>query len=158
VTNISTGMVKFRPIAAADFFFQGDDAGTGIFTQGPPRFVGGTNLDSGSSGGFVEVLTGSPPWSHYEALDYPTVWIKAKGAANVDAAQGVYNDHIVDTAVDNAGAVEWDQPLTGIGPGETRSFEVVIRSAVPSALQLSPTNAGSRQGVPVNITATATDS
>ena len=63
-------------------------------------------------------------------------------------------------AVDNAGGVEWDQDATGPGlaAGATRSYELLVRSAVPSALQLSPTNAASRQGVPINITATALDS
>ena len=61
--------VNFKALAAADFFFQGDDAGTGIFTAGPPRFIGGTNLDSGSSGGFAEVTGGGlEPWSAYQAL------------------------------------------------------------------------------------------
>jgi hypothetical protein len=155
VKNISGGTLKFRAISAADFFFEGDDAGTGIFTQGPPRFIGGTNLDSGSSGGFVEV---SPSWSHYQALDYPSVWTKTKAAAGVAPNQGVFDDTVVSESVDNAGAVEWDQQLaTGIANNATTSFEVVVRSAVPSQLQLNPTNAGSRQGVPVNITATATD-
>ena len=151
VSNVSMGTVQFKAIAAADFFFEGDDAGTGIFTQGPPRFIGGTNVNSGSSGGFVEV---SPAWSHYQALDYPTVWEKVKEAAV--SSGPVWDDSVLDHADDNAGGVEWDaQSLTS---GTTTSYELVIRSAVPSALQLNPTNAGSRQGVPIGITATATDS
>ena len=142
--------LSFKAIAAADFFFEGDDAGTGIFTQGPPRFIGGTNVDSGSSGGFVEV---APAWSHYQALDYPSVWTKVRNAA---AVTQVWDDTVLDHPADNAGGVEWDnQSLTG---GATASYELIIRSAVPSALQLNPTNAGSRQGVPIAITATATDS
>ncbi|HEY7620400.1 MAG TPA: hypothetical protein VH834_11535 [Solirubrobacteraceae bacterium] len=143
--------VAFKAIAAADFFFEGDDAGTGIFTQGPPRFIGGTNVDSGSSGGFVEV---SPAWSHYQALDFPTVWSKVRAAA--DTTGQVWDDTVLDQPADNAGGVEWDDQT--LANGATSSYELVIRSAVPSALQLNPTNAGSRQGVPINITATATDS
>ena len=45
----------FKAIAAADFFFDGSDRGTGIYTQGPPQFIGGTNADTGNSGGFAEV-------------------------------------------------------------------------------------------------------
>jgi hypothetical protein len=151
VRNASMSTVQYKAIAAADFFFEGDDAGTGIFTQGPPRFIGGTNVDSGSSGGFVEV---SPAWSHYQALDFPTVWSKLEGAAaNTDA---VWDDSVLDHPADNAGGVEWD--AQSLAAGATRSYELVIRSAVPSALQLNPTNAGSRQGVPIGITATATDS
>jgi len=151
VRNVSMGTVQYKAIAAADFFFEGDDAGTGIFTQGPPRFIGGTNVDSGSSGGFVEV---SPAWTHYQALDFPTVWTKVQGAAaNGDP---VWDDSVLDQAADNAGGVEWDSQ--SLAAGATASYELVIRSAVPSALQLNPTNAGSRQGVPIGITATATDS
>jgi hypothetical protein len=151
VKNNDMGTLSFKAIAAADFFFEGDDAGTGIFTQGPPRFIGGTNVDSGSSGGFVEV---SPAWSHYQALDYPTVWSKVQGAAASSAP--VWDDTVLDHPADNAGGVEWDGQT--LNNGQTASYEIVIRSAVPSALQLNPTNAGSRQGVPIAISATATDS
>jgi hypothetical protein len=143
--------VQFKAIAAADFFFEGDDAGTGIFTEGPPRFIGGTNVDSGSSGGFVEV---SPRWSHYQALDFPTVWQKVRNAAA--GTTPVWDDTVLDHPADNAGGVEWD--AQSLVAGATASYELVVRSAVPSALQLNPTNAGSRQGVPISITATATDS
>jgi hypothetical protein len=154
VKNTSGLDLRFKAIAAADFFFEGDDAGTGIFTQGPPRFIGGTNVDSGSSGGFVEV---SPAWSAYQALDYPTVWTKVQSAASDTDA--VWDNSVLDHPADNAGGVEWDQTLTTpLANNATASYELVIRSAVPSALQLNPTNAGSRQGVPISITATATDS
>ncbi len=162
VHNNTGSPVKFKALAAADFFFQGDDAGTGIFTAGPPRFIGGTNLDSGSSGGFVEVTApGLAPWSAYQALPYggspSDVWGKVQGAASSTAA--TFDNTVVPVPVDNAGGVEWDQDATGTGlaSGATRSFELVVRSAVPSALQLNPTNAGSRQKVPINITATALD-
>ena len=154
VKNLQATPLRFKALAAADFFFEGDDAGVGIFTQGPPRFIGGTNVDSGSSGGFVEV---SPIWDAYQALDYPTVWTKVRSAA-ADTNK-VWDNSVLDHPDDNAGGVEWDQGLTTpLNNGQTRSFDLIIRSAVPSALQLNPTNAASRQGVPVGITATATDS
>jgi hypothetical protein len=154
VTNLQPTPLRFKALAAADFFFEGDDAGVGIFTQGPPRFIGGTNVDSGSSGGFVEV---SPAWDAYQALDFPTVWSKVRGAAA--DTNPVWDNSVLDHPDDNAGGVEWDQGLTTpLNNGQTRSFDLIIRSAVPSALQLTPTNAASRQGVPVGITATATDS
>src|SRR5262249_34700088 len=73
VRNGSGAPLEFKALAAADFFFDGSDRGTGIFTEGPPRFVGGTNADTGNSGGFEEVLGGpsnSPPWSAYQALAF----------------------------------------------------------------------------------------
>jgi hypothetical protein len=159
VHNNSGGAVNFKALTAADFFFQGDDAGTGIFTAGPPRFIGGTNLDSGSSGGFAEVTEGGlAPWSAYEALTFPDVWTKIEESASSTGA--TFDDSVLAEARDNAGGVEWDQDATGPGlaNGATRSYELLVKSAVPSALQLNPTNAGSRQGVPINITATALDS
>jgi hypothetical protein len=159
VHNETGVSLNFKALAAADFFFEGDDAGVGIFTAGPPRFLGGTNLDSGSSGGFVEVTEGGhPAWSVYQALDYPTVWTKVEGAAS--STDPTFDDTVLSESRDDAGGVEWDQDVTGPGlaNGGTRSYEVVIRSAVPAALQLNPTNGASRQKVPINITATATDS
>jgi hypothetical protein len=154
-----SGPIHFKALAAADFFFEGSDRGTGIYTQGPPQFVGGTNADTGASGGFVEVPSTSH-WSAYQALEYGhapgQVWNKVEGAGN--AAQ-TFDDSVVGEQVDNAGGVEWDQYATGAGltGGATATFDVIVRNAVPSALQLNPTNAGSPKGVPINFTATAVD-
>jgi hypothetical protein len=154
VRNLQATALRFKALTAADFFFDGDDAGVGIFTQGPPRFVGGTNVNTGSSGGFVEV---SPAWDAYQALDFPTVWSKVQGAAANTSA--VWDNSVLDHPDDNAGGVEWDQGVTTpLDQNQERAFDLIIRSAIPSALQLSPTNAASRQGVPVGITARATDS
>ena len=163
VENTSAAPLKLKALAAADFFFDGSDQGTGIYTDGPPRFVGGTNADTGNSGGFSEVTGGaspSPAWSRYQALAYGSdeneVWGKIAHAA--DNTAPTFDDSVVGEPVDNAGGVEWDQYLTAPIPvGQTRSFELVARSAIPSALQLSPSNAGSPRGVPINVTATATN-
>jgi hypothetical protein len=161
VTNTSGAPLNFKAMAAADFFFDGSDVGTGIFTNGPPRFIGGTNADSGRSGGFVEVLSGSDPWSTYQALEFGDeanqVWGKIMASAG--SASATFDGSVIGEPVDNAGAVEWDQFATGAGlaASGTATFAVVVRTALPSALQLSPTNAGAPQGVPVNISARATD-
>jgi hypothetical protein len=148
--------VDFKAFAAADFFFDGSDRGTGIYTVGPPQFVGGTNADTGNSGGFEEVPASSP-WSAYEALAYgddaDQVWGKIKAAAASPAP--VLSNHVVEEQVDNAGAVEWD--VTGLANNATRTFELIARSAVPAALQLNPNNAGAPQGTPISINATATN-
>jgi hypothetical protein len=161
VTNISGTTRHFKALGAADFYFEGSDRGTGIFTQGPPRFIGGTNADTGNSGGFEEVTSGSPAWSAYQALPYggdPTeVWGKVAGAASSPTPS--FDNTVVGEQVDNAGGVEWDQNVTpgGLANTATASFELVARNAVPSALQITPTNAGSPQGVPINFTVTALD-
>ena len=148
----------FKALAAADFYFEGSDRGTGIFTQGPPRFIGGTNADTGNSGGFEEVA-GSPAWSAYQALPYgndPTeVWGKVENAGT--SASASFDSTVVGEQVDNAGGVEWDQYVAGLAPGATASFELVARNAVPSALQITPPNAGSPQRVPINFTVNAVD-
>ncbi len=161
VKNTSGVALKLKALAAADFYFDGSDRGTGIYTQGPPRFVGGTNADTGNSGGFSEVTGGtstSPPWSHYQALAWgfaaTDVWPKVQNAAA--NTNKTFDDTVNGEPVDNAGGVEWDQYLTTpIPAGATRRFELTVKNAVPALLQLTPSNAGSPRGVPINVTATA---
>ena len=161
VQNNSASAVKFKALAAADFYFEGSDRGTGIYTEGPPRFIGGTNADTGLSGGLVEVTgTGLAPWSAYQALEWGPgsnqIWGKVGAAASTAPT---FDDTVLGESVDNAGGVEWDQDATGAGlaAGATRSFALAVRSAVPSALQLTPSNGGAPQGVPIDFQARATN-
>ena len=153
--------VRFKALAGADFYFDGSDRGTGIYVNGPPRFIGGTNADSGNSGGFSEVTgapSTSPPWSAYQALPYGggtgEIWGEIQTAAATSTA--TFDNSVVGTPVDNAGGVEWDQyAVTGLPANGDRVFELIAKSAVPQPLQLTPPNAGSPRGVPINFTATA---
>ena len=163
VRNTAATAAHFKAFAAADFFFDGSDRGTGIYTQGPPQFIGGTNADTGNSGGFAEV-PGTTAWSRYQALAFGSadneVWGKINNAAAADAP--TFDDSVVGEQVDNAGGVEWDQYVTGGTPGSlaagaSATFSLVARSAVPSALQINPPNAGSPKGVPINFTVGAFD-
>lgn len=158
VHNVSAAPIRFKALAAADFFFEGDDAGTGVFTQGPPRFLGGTNADTGNSGGFEEVLGGSAlPWSTYEALAFPDVWDDRIEDAAASSAP-TFTGAVLGTPADNAGGVEWDQKLSApLAAGGHQAFSVRVRNAVPAVLRLQPSNAGAPRGVPINITALATD-
>jgi len=158
VTNNSNAAQHFKALSAADFYFEGSDRGTGIFTQGPPRFVGGTNADTGRSGGYVEATANSPAWSHYQAFNYPDVWDDAVEEAAA-TTNPVFADTVEGESDDNAGGIEWDNMLSGAGlaPGATTTYEVVIRNAVPAALQFNTTNAGSPQRVPISFVATAKD-
>jgi 3D (Asp-Asp-Asp) domain-containing protein len=158
VSNNEAATIKYNAFAAADFLFEGDDRGTGVFTVGPPRFIGGTNVDSGQSGGFQETnADSSPNWSHYQELPYPDVWRDVVQAA-ADDPPAQFDDTVNPDDVDNAGGVEWDNTSTGLNPGDSATYELVSRVTVPAALQLNPTNGGAPQGVPINITATAIDS
>lgn len=158
VHNDSSSTVAFKALFAGDFFFDGSDRGTGIYTDGPPRFIGGTNSDTGNSGGFAEVTSnGSPSWSAYQALEFGSgpdqVWGKIQGAASTTGP--TFDNTVIGDPVDNAGGTEWDN--NSIAPSATRAFELTVRSAVPSALQLTPTNGGSPKGVPISFTARATN-
>lgn len=161
VKNVSSPAVAlpFKALVGADFYFEGSDWGTGIFTQGPPRFVGGTNADTGRSGGFVEVQAPATPWSHYQALTYAgdlSVWTRIREAA--DNSNNVFDDTAYGQPDDNAGAVEWDDRVTSpLAGGDTAGYEVTVRTALPSALQFDQTNAGAPQGVPITFTVTAKD-
>jgi hypothetical protein len=160
VRNVTPAPLTFKALAAADFFFEGSDRGTGVYTDGPPRFVGGTNAGTGRSGGFAELPALSELWSHYEALAFGglpmQVWGKVRAAGESPAAS--LADTVLGELADNAGAVEWDGRLTAPLPGgQTARFAVTVRSAVPAALQLTPSNAAGRQGEPLAFTATARD-
>jgi hypothetical protein len=163
VHNARGSAVHFKALAAADFYFDGSDRGTGIYTDGPPRFIGGTNADSGASGGFLEATgSGLQPWSAYQALEFgpspEEVWGKVQGAASTTGPS--FDGTVIGDPVDDAGGVEWDQDASGAGlpAGATRKFELSIRSAVPAAMQIVPSNGGAPQGVPIDFTATATNS
>lgn len=162
VENETGFPIHFRAFAAADFYFEGDDRGTGVFTQGPPRFIGGTNVDTGRSGGFVEVTGAgngvSPPWTHYQELPWPNIWDDVIQQADEPAVH--FNDTVDPNDEDNAGGVEWDtyEGGSGLANGSSAIFELIGRVGAPAALRLDPTNAGAPQGVPINITATALDS
>lgn len=160
VHNATGTAINFKALSAADFYFDGSDRGTGIYTDGPPRFIGGTNSDTGNSGGFAEVTGGAlTPWTAYQALAYggsaDEVWGKIGSAASTTAA--TFDNTVNGDSVDNAGGTEWDQDATGGGlaGGGDRQYELEARSAVPSALQITPTNGGAPRGVPINFTAVA---
>jgi hypothetical protein len=165
VKNASGQALRFKALAAADFFFEGSDRGTGIFTQGPPRFVGGTNADTGRSGGFVEVA--SAVWTHYQALEFggfggspavPDIWNDKVEHAG-DAVAATFEDEIEGTPTDNAGGVEWDDTLAGtaLANQATATYALTVRSALPAALQFDKSNAGAPQGTPITFVATAKD-
>ncbi|MEV4419113.1 hypothetical protein AB0L40_03950 [Patulibacter sp. NPDC049589] len=164
VRNTSGGPLNLRAIVAADFYFDGDDTGTGVFTAGPPRFVGGTNVDTGRSGGFEEAQgPGTTPWTRYQALPYGgtdepgSVWNTVRHAA--DDGEDGFDDTVVGGQVDNAGAAQWDDWAGGGGlpAGATATYQVVARAAIPAALQLTPPNAQTQQGTPLGYTAAITD-
>ncbi len=158
VTNTSPSPLKLKALAAADFYFDGSDKGTGIFTEGPPASSAAptrTRELRRLRGGLGRDLA-SPPWSHYQALpwggDDTDIWGKVARGRQHDPD---FNNNVVGEPVDNAGGVEWDHTSPRRSRPATRTFELTVKNAVPALLQLTPSNAGSPRGVPVNVTATA---
>ena len=161
VRNVTAAPLSFKALAAADFFFEGSDAGTGVFTDGPPRFVGGTNPDTGRSGGFAELPTSSRRRGRTTRRS-PSAAARTRcggrSRRRPAAAEPTFTDGVLGTPSDNAGGVEWDQQLAApLAPGATARFAIGVRSAAPAALQLTPPRAAGPQGVPIAFTATARD-
>jgi hypothetical protein len=163
VTNTSGAALPFKALAAADFYFEGSDVGTGIYTEGPPRFVGGTNADTGRSGGFVESAGSAAPWTAYQALewsghdDIKDVWNDVIEHA-ADSPSPSFANTVEGRPTDNAGGVEWDETLNApLQNNQTKTYELIVRSAVPAALQFDKTNAGAPQRTPITFVATAKD-
>ena len=115
VQNVSGSAVTFKALAAADFYFDGSDRGTGIYTEGPPRFIGGTNADTGNSGGMIEATgSGLAPWSAYQALEWGPAPTRSGGrSTRRPRTAPTFDDTVLGEPVDNAGGVEWDQDATG---------------------------------------------
>jgi len=171
VTNLTGAPLNFRAFAAADFYYDGDDWGNGVFAPGPPRFVGGTNSDTGRTGGLEEVVGGGAlPWSAYEALEYGhgEPWVDSTDELRryvwwvIDNGwdDGVgFGDTVMSGHVDNAGGVEWNQYRTvALAPGQQARFALTVRAAVPATLQLLPDNGGrTPQGSPLTTTVVALD-
>jgi hypothetical protein len=154
VTNPAT-KIYFRAIYAGDLYVDGDDAGSGVFLNGPPRFIGGLNAAAGVLGGFVEAPEPALPWSAFQELPYPTVWETIE--STVDAPQA-FNGSVEPSEIDNAAGVEWDQLReTGLAAGDEQSFTVINRTQIPSTLRISPTSQTLTQGQTETINVTALD-
>lgn len=169
VVNTTADPINFKAFAAADFYFDGDDWGTGVFDPGPPRFIGGRNVDTGRSGGFEETNEGGAlGWSRYQSLQYaPDSWdgdgnadeIWPLIAASADSFAPTLRNTVIGDRVDNAAAVEWDQFARDrqLAPGASATFAVVTRAAIPATLRLIASADAAPQGVPVTLLAEMTD-
>jgi hypothetical protein len=160
VRNATESPLPFKAFAAADFYVDGSDAGTAVYLDGPPRFVGSTNPETGRSAGFAELPGPVEPWSHYEvpaAGDDPAaVWGKVQAAGRTTAPTLL--DVLLAAPGDNAGAVEWDRYATApLAAGATATFGLSIRTAAPNGLRVMPSIARGQQGVAIPFTIEATD-
>ena len=115
----NTGATRFpqtRASMGADLAGGGNDNGTGLLEQGPPRFVGGFNDSVGSVAGLTEIT----PWSHFEEGGFGGVLSRADADPNLESLA----DRVEPTEVDNGVAAQWDGSLA---PGQSASYEVAWR-------------------------------
>lgn len=123
VQNASALPVRFRASTGADLYLEGSDTGTGFFSAGPPRLVGGINDETGAAGGLEEnLVSGLPRWSHFQEGPYGLVFQAIRDVAG----QGM-TDTIDSTSVDNGAGVQWDDhysPAAALAPGATAAYAV----------------------------------
>ena len=134
VRNVSAAPVAFIFGTSADLFVE-SDAGSGILSAGPPRFVGGSNRTSGTVGGVEEVLssqlpgeaaaTAVAPWASYEEGDPFPVTRRLGGS---DAFSNTINPAFMDNAV---GVSFDDRVAAPLAAGQTARYEVIWHLSRP---------------------------
>ncbi|HKI67638.1 MAG TPA: hypothetical protein VJ989_10280, partial [Solirubrobacterales bacterium] len=151
VKNVSGSSLAYRALAAADLYLEGSDDGTGFFTPGPPRMVGGLSEATGRAGGLREVPTS--PWSAFQELPYENIWedtVFAPGGPG-------FNNSIDSRLLDNAIGVQWDDHYSsGLGNGATASYEIEWQFGL-AGLTAAPASALLGTGSFHQVTVTATD-
>lgn len=147
ITNVDASMrtIPFIWGTSADLYIDGSDSGTGVFIDGPNRFVGGTNSISRTTGGLQEVTssllpgestpTAIPPWASYEEGNYSTVTSRL---GSNDAFTNTINPNLVDNGV---GASFDNRASSGLTPGQTQRYEVIWHVKRPTPLSASPATA-----------------
>jgi len=145
--------LHFHAIEAGDLYVASSDAGTGLFLGGPPRFIGGQNVTTGTLGGFIEA---SPEWTNYQEGGYfEPIW---EAVNNSTASTPVFDNSIDPNLIDNGIGVSWDQFLApGLPAGQHAVFSIVNRSQVPTTLGVQPVSQTHTVGQTATVTVTATD-
>jgi hypothetical protein len=160
--------LKFHAIYAGDLYTDDSDFGTGVFLNGPPRFVGGQNSSTGVFGGLIE--TGTPAWTNYETACWnevpeercPTtspadmgIWPAVRAAGKETP---VFNDDIDPNLIDNAVGVSWDDHLSAaLKPAETATYSIINRAQIPAGLSIQPVTQTHTVGQTGTVTVTAAD-
>jgi hypothetical protein len=152
VKNVSGDVLKFRATEAADLYVEGNDAGTGTFNPGPPRFVGGVNPPTGNSGGIAE--DADTPFDSYQLSSYSAIWALVGDSPNTALA-----NTIDEADQDNGVAVQWDDYLSqaGLASDATARFEITWYLRANAALFLRPQEAAAKTGTEHSVLATLRD-
>ena len=128
IRNISAQAIPFVFGTSADLFI-GSDAGEGVFVVTAPRFIGGRNTFSGTTGGLEEVTSSQlpgeaaatpvAPWASYEEGDpFPVT----RRLGSQDAFTNTINPLFMDNGV---GVSFNDRATSGLPVGETARYEVI---------------------------------
>lgn len=137
IRNVSGGAIPFVFGTSADLFI-GSDAGEGVFVATAPRFIGGRNKLSGTTGGLEEVTSSQlpgeaaatpvAPWASYEEGDPFPVTRRLSGQ---DAFLNTINPLFMDNGV---GVSFADRATTGLPADATARYEVIwYLSRAPTA-------------------------
>lgn len=142
VRNLSAQPIPFIFGTSADLFIE-SDAGEGVLLAGPPRFVGGRNKFSGTTGGLEEVTSSQlpgeavatpvAPWASYEEGDpFPVT----RRLGTQDAFTNTINPLFMDNGV---GASFGNHATSGLPAGDTARYEVIWHHVRPApALDAAP--------------------
>jgi hypothetical protein len=163
ITNVDGAMrtIPFIWGTSADLYIDGSDLGTGVFIDGPNRFVGGTNSVSRTTGGLQEVTssllpgestpTVIPPWASYQEGHYSTVTSRL---TSNDAFTNTIDPNLVDNGV---GASFDSRASSGLTPGQTQRYEVIWHVKRPTPLSASPASAAEELPGDHEVTLTLVD-
>lgn len=153
LTTAPSATLHFHAIEAGDLYVANSDAGTGVFLGGPPRFIGGQNVLTGTLGGFIEA---TPEWSNWQEGGYSSsIWNAVRKST---AAGPVFDGSIDLSLIDNGAGASWDQYLTtGLPAGQHAQFTVLNRSQIPTTLGVQPVQQTHTVGQTATVTVTATD-
>lgn len=163
ITNVDSGMrtIPFIWGTSADLYIDASDSGTGVFIDGPNRFLGGTNSLSRTTGGIQEVTSSAlpgegtplaiPRWASYQESGY----FEAITRLNSNDA---FTNTINPSLVDNGVGVSFDnRASTGLAPGQTQRYEVVWFAKRPTPLSASPASAADELPGSHEVTLTLVD-
>jgi hypothetical protein len=147
VTNTTDAPLTFSAGELADLYVANRDDGTGVFTAGPPRFVGGADRFEGSDG-LVEVAGST--WTAYQESEFSAVFQSF-------AADGLTGT-IDETDVDNGVGAEWTVP--GLAAGATKTIDVIWRldpraPTVAAPVILSPAQGSTLRRATFTVSGTA---
>ncbi len=163
ITNVDAlnRTIPFIWGTSADLYIDSSDVGTGVFIDGPNRFLGGANNFSRTTGGLQEVTSSAlpgestpvaiPRWASYQEGFYSTVTSRL-------TSNDAFPNTIEPNAVDNGVGASFDnRAVAGLSPGQTQRYEVVWFTKRPTPLSAFPASAADELPGHHDVTLTLVD-